>query len=244
MRLGLIGRSIGYSRSPELYKAFSKRDTIDIQYHLIELSTIHQVQDILQHGHFSGLNVTIPYKKKIIPYLDDLSAEAQAIQAVNCITRSKGHWTGHNTDIDGVRASLDSLGIHSSDRALLFGTGGASQAVQYVLNERNIEYRVVSRRETFDTLAYGQINREILHDHRLLIQCTPLGTYPEIQKKITLPYSHLTENHILFDLVYTPEITAFMQEGIDRGARVLGGMMMLKKQAESAWKKWNQTHRR
>ncbi|MBQ5785470.1 MAG: shikimate dehydrogenase, partial [Alistipes sp.] len=184
---------------------------------------------------------TIPYKQQIIPYLDSLSEEVREIGAVNCVKiMADGELKGYNTDVDGVRLTLDKL-IGSADvgGALVLGSGGASQAVKYVLKERNIPYLIVSRDRAKGDITYAELTHEVISDNRLIINTSPVGMYPHIDDAPALPYQALSSSHFLFDLVYNPEQTKFMKLGSEAGAHVTSGLDMLYAQAESAWQIWN-----
>ena len=237
-KFGLIGFPLSHSFSPKYFaEKFDKEGIRDCQYDLLEIPTIEDVEELLD-GSIEGINVTIPYKEQVMPYLTAIDPEAEAIGAVNTIKIADGEITGYNSDIYGFEHSL--LGMLNDDRpteALILGTGGASKAVKYVLDKLSIAYKVVSR-STGD-LIYGELNDEIMNTHQLIINTTPLGTYPNIHQKPTLPYDSLSARHFLFDLTYNPRVTAFMQEGIDRGAKTLNGYRMLELQAEKSWAIWN-----
>jgi shikimate dehydrogenase len=211
-------------------------------YGLYELSDIGQVEEFVrQTPNLVGFNVTIPYKQQIIPYLNSLSEEAREIGAVNCVKiMADGELKGYNTDVDGVRLTLDKL-IGSADvgGALVLGSGGASQAVKYVLKERNIPYLIVSRDRAKGDITYAELTHEVISDNRLIINTSPVGMYPHIDDAPSLPYQALSSSHFLFDLVYNPEQTKFMKLGSEAGAHVTSGLDMLYAQAESAWQIWN-----
>jgi shikimate dehydrogenase len=189
-----------------------------------------------------GFNVTIPYKQQIIPYLTDLSDEARNIGAVNCVKLlPDGKRVGYNTDVDGIRISLDKLlGCAEVNSALVLGTGGASQAVQYVLAERGIAYSIVSRDSARGNITYADLSPEIMEENHLVINTSPVGMYPHYDQAPDIPYEELGENHFLFDLVYNPERTLFVEKGAARGAHTLSGLDMLYAQADAAWKIWNE----
>ena len=188
-----------------------------------------------------GFNVTIPYKQQIIPYLDALDAQAREVGAVNCVKIERdGRRVGYNTDVDGIRLSLDKLlGEEKVSAALVLGTGGASQAVQYVLRERGIDYKVVSREKDKADLTYDDLTQDVMATHRLIINASPVGMYPACENCPNIPYAMLSGSHFLFDLVYNPLTTRFMELGAERGAATLSGIDMLYAQAESAWRIWN-----
>ena len=244
-RFGLIGRTLGHSFSARYFADKFAREGLVEQccYDLFELEQVEHVKDLLLRTEgLEGFNVTIPYKQQIIPLLHSLSREAREIGAVNCVkVADDGLLTGYNTDIDGIRLSLDELlGEESVEAALILGTGGASQAVQYVLSERNIRYQLVSRDKSKGDLTYDELTSEVMSSHRLIINSSPVGMYPHCDEAPAVPYHLLTQKHYLFDLVYNPERTLFMEHGEAQGAHTLSGLAMLYAQAESAWKIWNE----
>lgn len=244
-RFGLIGRTLGHSFSARYFAdKFQREGLADThRYDLFELPEIECVKELIATTEgLVGFNVTIPYKQQIIPYLDSLSAEARNIGAVNCVKiESDGRLTGYNTDIDGIRLSLDKLlGGAEIDAALVLGTGGASQAVQYVLAERNIPYSIVSRDSAKGNLTYDDLKVEVTSSHHLIINSSPVGMYPHVDQCPDIPYELLTADHYLFDLVYNPERTLFAERAATMGAHTLCGLDMLYAQAESAWRIWNQ----
>jgi shikimate dehydrogenase len=244
-RFGLIFRTLGHSVSAR-YSAdkFQREGLADTHRHdLFELPEIECVKELITTTEgLVGFNVTIPYKQQIIPYLDSLSTEARNIGAVNCVKiEPDGRLTGYNTDIDGIRLSLDKLlGGVEIDAALVLGTGGASQAVQYVLAERNIPYSIVSRDSCKGNLTYDDLKVEITSSHHLIINSSPVGMYPHVDQCPDIPYELLTTDHYLFDLVYNPERTLFAERAATMGAHTLCGLDMLYAQAESAWRIWNE----
>ena len=186
------------------------------------------------------MNVTIPYKAAVIPYLDALSDQAMAIGAVNTIkVEADGSLTGHNTDHHGFLKALEPFLPLQDRSALILGTGGASAAIAHVLANLDFRIQYVSRSEKDKALTYEQVSKYVILDHLLIVNCTPLGTYPDVDKSPAIPYKELTENHLLFDLVYNPELTTFMKNGLAYKARVSNGYQMLVHQAEKAWKIWN-----
>lgn len=244
-RFGLIGRTLGHSFSARYFAdKFQREGLADThRYDLFELPEIECVKELIATTEgLVGFNVTIPYKQQIIPYLDSLSAEARNIGAVNCVKiESDGRLTGYNTDIDGIRLSLDKLlGGVEIDAALILGTGGASQAVQYVLAERNIPYSIVSRDSAKGNLTYNDLKVEVTSSHHLIINSSPVGMYPHVDQCPDIPYELLTADHYLFDLVYNPERTLFAERAATMGAHTLCGLDMLYAQAESAWRIWNE----
>ena len=186
-----------------------------------------------------GLNVTIPYKESVIEYLDDLDDIAQKIGAVNCIKIDEIQRVGYNTDYAGFRDSLKPLLKKHHTKALVLGTGGASKAVVYALNEMGIQTTLVSRKAGTTELTYQQLTKEIIAQHPIIINCTPVGMYPDIQLCPEIPYAFITAQHILYDLIYNPGKTLFLEKGEKQGATIKNGLEMLELQAEYAWEIWN-----
>lgn len=242
-RFGLIGKPLCHSASAAYFaRKFKAGGMGDCRYESYELASIAELPELLvREPELVGLNVTIPYKRSVLPYLDALSFEAQAVGAVNCIRREKdGRLTGHNTDVDGLRVALDELlGGAQPAGALVLGTGGASQAVQYVLAERGIPFQLVSREATRGNYTYDDLPSEAVASSPLLIQATPVGTYPAVEDAPRIPYAYVTPGHFLLDLVYNPPQTRFLDFGRQRGARVLNGATMFRTQAEASWQIWN-----
>ena len=205
------------------------------------IEKIEKIEEVLhEHSDLQGFNVTIPYKQAIIPYLSKLSREAETIGAVNCVRRTPEGLIGYNTDAYGFHRSLNTLlnGVHPG-RALVLGTGGASRAIKFVLSEMNIPFDTVSRRLQGADYTYKILTDEIIQAHRLIINCTPLGTFPKTDEYPDLPYEAIGPSHFLFDLVYNPPLTEFLRRGKQRGASIQNGYEMLVGQAELAWEIWN-----
>ncbi len=244
---GLIGRSLGHSRSPGIFASiFAREGLAGTPYGLFELERVEDLPALIdRHPDLRGLNVTIPYKQAVMPLLHGLSPEAATVGAVNCIRIQDGRWTGHNTDIDGFRAliapHLHALSTHEGalhPRALVLGSGGASRAVAWVLREAGLRFRVVSRNHERGDLTWDQVDRTVLGVCRLLINTTPLGMWPKVDEAPPLPYELLTARHHLVDLIYAPEETLFLRHGREAGATVANGLAMLREQAEAAWRWW------
>jgi shikimate dehydrogenase len=239
-RFGLIGRDISYSFSPGYFK--SKFETLglsDCSYEIFDLPEIDKLPEILSGNTLSGLNVTIPYKTAICPYLDELDAEAAAIGAVNTIRFTKTGLKGYNTDVTGFVNSLRPLLLPTDKAALILGTGGAAQAIAFGLAKLGIDYRFVSRSPAGGNLRYEELDSTVLKGFQILINSTPLGTYPQVHEAPPIPYKLLTRNHLLYDLIYNPELTAFLKGGQKAGARIKNGLEMLHNQAEASWEIWN-----
>ena len=244
-RYCLIGRPLGHSFSARYFaEKFAREGLSEVcRYDLCELPSIEALPEMLRSTEgLVGFNVTIPYKQQIIPYLSGMSDEARAIGAVNCVRVSDdGSLVGYNTDVEGIRLTLDSLlGGKQIDAALVLGTGGASQAVQYVLRERNVPYLTVSRDSTKGDVTYEELRGEEMASHHLIINTSPVGMYPHHDQAPDIPYDELDGGHYLFDLVYNPECTLFMERGESRGANTISGLDMLYAQAEAAWRIWNE----
>lgn len=242
-KFGLIGKNINYSFSRSYFKnKFEKENITNATYVNFDIDTIEAFSNqIKKTPHLKGLNVTIPYKESIIPFLDKLSKKAKAIGAVNTIRiTKKGKFVGHNTDCYGFSKSLKPQLLPGHQKALILGTGGASKAVAYSLQELGITYAFVSRNLNVGvTYSYDSLSPSIIEKHGLIINCTPLGTHPNVKASPNIPYHALTKKHLLFDLIYNPAETVFLSEGKKRGARTINGLKMLEFQAEKAWKIWN-----
>lgn len=246
MRLfGLIGYPLSHSFSKKYFTEKFKRENItDSCYELFEIPDAMEVFDLVErHPDLAGLNVTIPHKEAIIPFLDELDEPVKQIGAVNVIkVLPNGKLKGYNSDFHGFKKSL--LSFLPSDcslieKALVLGTGGAAKAVKAVLKSLNIPYTEVSRKSEGNTLGYENLSESVIKKHKLIINTTPLGMHPKTQSFPAIPYQHITEEHYLFDLVYNPEETVFMKMGAEKGARTKNGLEMLTLQAEKAWNIWN-----
>ncbi len=238
---GLIGRNISYSFSMAYFsKKFAALQLKDHSYENFDLEKIGDFEQLIKtHPHLRGLNVTIPYKEAIIPYLDSLHPEADKIGAVNTIRVSKNGLMGYNTDAFGFKKALEPLLKPYHKKALILGTGGASKAIAFSLEEMDIPFKFVSRKPSGHQFGYSQLNCAILEEFTVLINCTPLGTFPAVARKPDIPYECISPNHFLFDLIYNPEKTAFLAEGFKRASAVSNGLKMLEFQAEKAWEIWN-----
>lgn len=242
-RFGLIGKKLGHSFSARYFaEKFEREGLQDCDYSLYELPEIECVKEFMLKPNLVGFNVTIPYKQQVIPYLDDLHPQAAEVGAVNCVKiLPDGRKIGYNTDVDGVRVSLNKLlGGNKVESALILGTGGAAQAVDYVLRERGIELKVVSRDKSRGDLTYDELTQDVMSAHRLIINASPVGMFPACDDAPAIPYAMLSGSHYLFDLVYNPLVTRFMELGAAQGAKTLSGIDMLYAQAESAWRIWNE----
>lgn len=239
---GLIGYPLTHSFSKAWFTEKFKREGLhECRYELFPLESINAFNDLLTgQPALNGLNVTVPYKKEVIPFLHDSSGIPEGLHACNCIRIENGKLHGFNTDWIGFENSLKPLLKSNHTKALVLGTGGAAEAVQFVLNRLSIPFYNVSRTgNTTNTITYGNLTEEILHAHTLIINTTPVGMYPNVDACPDLPYQHIGKAHLLYDLVYNPALTLFLQKGKENGAAIKNGEEMLVLQAEESWKIWN-----
>lgn len=237
---GLIGYPLTHSFSPGYFNKKFQEGGIDAVYKAFELKSINELPRLLNtYSQLKGLNVTIPYKQEVIPYLNSLDEAAEEIGAVNCIAFEQGSLKGYNTDILGFELSLNPLLQPHHNRALVLGTGGSSKAVKYVLRKLGIPYLSVSRNKDEDTITYDELNEELINKHTLIINTTPLGMHPHVDDYPPIPYQFITNQHLLYDLIYNPQETKFLSLGKARGAAVKNGLEMLHLQAEESWRIWN-----
>lgn len=238
---GLIGRNISYSFSAGYFaKKFADEGLGHCSYRNFDIDDIRELRDVIEDvKRLKGLNVTIPYKEEIIPLLDSLSKTAATIGAVNTITVSKTGLKGYNTDHYGFRKALKPLLMPHHNKALILGTGGAAKAVAFALRRLRIEYDFVSRTATDVIFPYENLDKEVFDEYPIIINTTPLGTFPDVSSYPPLDYSLFTNKHIAFDLVYNPEETLFLKKARENGATVTNGYTMLVHQAEKAWEIWN-----
>lgn len=242
-RFGIIGRPLGHSASARHFTAKFEQEGLDCSFQQYELPSIEALPELLETTpDLVGFNVTIPYKQQVMRYLDGLSAEAERIGAVNCVRRMPdGRLIGHNTDIIGLRVALNELlGETEVEHALVLGTGGASQAVQYALAERGIAYDLISRDPAKGNYTYDNLPVEVVESSKLIVNATPVGTWPNVEEAPRIPYAYLTPEHHLLDLVYNPPLTQFLAYGQQRGARIMNGERMFLGQAAAGWAIWNE----
>ena len=239
-QFGLIGRNISYSFSKSYFaEKFINENIVDAVYNVFDLQQIDEVEKVFATEGLVGFNVTIPYKQEIIPFLDELSPEAKAIGAVNTVLIKNGKRIGHNTDCYGFHHSILPLLDSHHKKALVLGNGGAAKAVFYILDELNIAYKIVSRTILENQFTYDDLDEEIISQHQIIINCSPVGTFPNIENAPLLPYQFISEKHLLYDLIYNPPVTKFLENGQNNGAKIKNGHEMLVLQAEKAWKIWN-----
>jgi len=234
---GLIGKNIDYSFSRNYFsKKFEKESIINSQYINFDIDNIINIKKLFKQKN-KGYNVTIPYKEAVIPYLDELDFHACEIGAVNTIKVTNGRTKGFNTDWIGFKQSLSPFLKSYHNKALILGTGGASKAVKYALKQLNIGFATVSRNSA--SLGYEDLSEELLNEFLIIVNCTPVGTFPNTDEAPGIPYEFITDRHLAYDLIYNPEETQFLKECRLRGAQIKNGLEMLEIQAEEAWKIWN-----
>jgi len=241
---GLIGKNISYSFSENYFTTkFKDLNIQDCSYSTFDIQSISELESILKNNpNLKGLNITIPYKEEILPLLHKISKKARQIKAVNCIKISKkGTLKGYNTDCLGFKKSIKPLLKKHHTNALLFGTGGASKAIEFALKELNINVTYVSRTKSKKGLTYSELDKKTLQNHQILINCTPLGTFPDVDKCLDIPYNFITASHIVFDLIYNPAETLFLKKAAQQGATINNGYDMLVFQAEKSWEIWNKS---
>jgi len=237
---GLVGKDIDYSFSRKYFSEKFSNEKIDAEYRNFDISSIEKFAEIIREKVISGLNVTIPYKEQIIPYLDYLEPHAEQIKAVNTIKFERdGSICGYNTDYWGFLEAVKPHLKPSHNKALILGTGGASKAIAYALKLLNIDFESVSRKPEENQVSYNQLDKQIIEDHKLIINCTPLGTTPNVDSYPEIPIEYISENHLIFDLIYNPSQTKLMQLASEKGAKTVNGFRMLELQAEKAWSIWN-----
>jgi shikimate dehydrogenase len=240
-RFGLIGYPLTHSFSGKYFTdKFNKEGLNDHVYELFPLASINQLDQLLKNNpDLCGLNVTIPYKLLVLPYLD-ISCLPQNMQACNCIRIVDGKLYGHNTDVTGFEKSFAPLLEFYHTSALVLGNGGATAAVKHVLNKFGIRCNIVSRKMHDDSaFTYEDLTEEIMQDNLVVINTTPLGTFPDVDACAPIPYEYITPRHYFFDLVYNPSKTAFLRKAEEKGATIKNGYDMLVIQAEESWKLWN-----
>lgn len=237
IRLGLIGNNISYSFSKNYFETkFKKLFLKNYRYSIFDLTDLVEVEQIFETPNLKGLNVTIPFKEKIIPYLDELSDEAKKIGAVNTILIKDHIKKGFNTDAFGFEKTLMLHKKEHHQTALILGNGGAAKAVQYILQKHGITYQTVTRK---GELNFENLSEVTVKRHHIIIQCTPVGTFPNINDCLNFPFEGLSSQHLIIDLIYNPENTSFIKKASDKGAKTVNGFYMLEQQAEKAWEIWN-----
>jgi shikimate dehydrogenase len=244
-KYGLIGMPLGHSFSIGYFNEKFENENINAKYINFEIPNIETMPEIIaSNPELKGLNVTIPYKEKVINYLDEISPEARAIGAVNVIRIShKGKNTilkGFNSDVIGFTRSIEPLIEKCHKKALILGTGGASKAINYGLKSLGLETLFVSRSERPNAIQYNKITPELIKEYNVVVNCTPCGMYPRADECPDLPYEYMDNHTLLYDLIYNPDMTLFMQKGAKQGATVKNGLEMLLLQAFASWEFWNE----
>lgn len=239
-KFGLLGRSLKHSFSKDFFESYFKEHNIDAQYHNFELENINEFPELVKSNSIDGLNVTIPYKESIIPFLDELSDEAMKIGAINVVQFKDGKLIGHNTDAYGFRQSVKPFLTFHHERALIIGTGGASKAVAFALRELGIDVIFLSRAPKADNeFPYGLANEHMIRACKLIVNTTPVGMFPDIETFVPIEFNSLSVDHLVVDLIYNPAETKFLQLVKLQGATILNGESMLKHQALKSWEIWN-----
>ena len=240
---GLIGKSLGHSFSRRYFsEKFLKENILNCQYLNFEFQELEKdIPTLKELSGLSGLNVTIPYKTRIISFLDDMSPECKEMNACNCIGIKNGQWIGYNTDVLGFEKTFIPHLKPFHKKALILGTGGASKAVAFVLKKSGIEFLEVTRNKenAASAIEYNDISKEILNEYTVVINTTPVGMFPNVEDYPNLPYQYITDHHYFFDLTYNPAKTVFLAKAEERGAVIENGEKMLAIQAEESWKIWN-----
>ena len=238
---GLLGKTLKHSFSKAYFsKKFSSENIDDCRYENFELASIKELPELLNgNPDIQGLNVTIPYKEEVLPFLDYENDIVKEINACNCIKISGGKLSGYNTDVIGFQQSLEKLLKSHHKSALIIGTGGSAKAVRYALNTLGVAYQNVSRTKTSSTITYEELDEESVKSHLLIVNTSPVGMYPKIEEAPAIPFQFVTPEHLLFDLTYNPEKTLFLKKGEEKGATISNGSEMLILQAEESWRIWN-----
>jgi shikimate dehydrogenase len=240
MRFGLVGKFLGHSYSRDHFVRKFRKLGLDAEYRNYELSDIGEITELLKDREIRGLNVTVPYKESVMPFLDEVDPVAKEVGAVNTIVIRNGKSRGYNTDVIGFELSLKPFLEHGMHKALVLGTGGAAKAVGYVLKKIGLEVLYVSRKPIGgDQINYETCNANAVKWHRLIVNTTPVGMFPNIDDKPRIDYDGITRDHLLYDLIYNPGETEFLKQGRLKEAKTLNGLDMLKIQAEKSWELWS-----
>lgn len=240
-KYGIIGNPLGHSFSKGFFTEKFAREGIDAEYLNFQISEIGKLTEVLRENpELRGINVTLPYKTEIIPFLDELSDEAREIGAVNVVQIRNGHLKGFNSDIIGFTRSIQPLLKPHHQKALILGTGGASRAIRVGLTRLGLEWKYVSRTPHEGMITYEDITAETLREYEVIVNCSPVGMFPKVDGCPVIPYEFLTPDNLLYDLVYNPETTLFMKKGALQGAVVKNGLEMLHLQAIASWEFWNE----
>jgi len=240
-KYGIIGNPLGHSFSKGFFTEKFAREGIDAQYLNFQIPEIGKLTDVLKENpELRGINVTLPYKTEVIPFLDELSNEAREIGAVNVVQIRNGNLKGFNSDIIGFTRSIQPLLKPHHRKALILGTGGASRAIRVGLTRLGLEWKYVSRTPREGMITYEDITAGTLREYEVIVNCSPVGMFPKVDECPAIPYEFLTPDNLLYDLVYNPENTLFMKKGALQGAVVKNGLEMLHLQAIASWEFWNE----
>lgn len=238
---GLIGKNIDYSFSKSYFNSKFHNETIPAKYINYDIDDVEEIKQIVNNSiDLAGLNVTIPYKQAVIPFLDEIDSQAERIGAVNTIKIENKKLIGYNTDVFGFTKSIFPLIAPNHEAALILGTGGAAKAIRHALVSMGYQINFVSRDKNNGDFTYDELTEEVIKSHQLIVNCTPLGTHPEVNQYPPIPFEFINETHLLYDLIYNPSITSFLAQGNERGAQIINGEQMLIAQAEKAWEIWNE----
>ncbi|MCO4814546.1 MAG: shikimate dehydrogenase [Flavobacteriales bacterium] len=243
LKFGLLGKSLVHSFSKNFFTNYFATNKIDATYENFEVEGLEDVENVFSQN-FSGFNVTIPYKEIIIPFLDDLDEVAQEISAVNTVVIKNGKSIGYNTDAYGFHQSIKPFMTNQHERAIILGTGGASKAVEHVLKSLGVNVIFISRNPIGENqFSYDEISGRMLDACKLIVNCTPIGTFPNVDDFIEIPFSHLTEHHLVIDLIYNPVKTKFLSRAEENNAMILNGESMLKHQALKSYELWKESEK-
>ena len=237
VKFGLLGRNISYSFSKKYFtQKFKELNLPNYSYEIFDIDNINEIKRIIKHGDLLGLNVTIPYKEQVLPFLDIVSAEAKSIGAVNTILIKNRQLKGFNTDVYGFEQTLFLHKKSCQKTAIVLGDGGAAKAVKFIFDKNKIPYTTISRKSEID---FENIDNQLVESSEIIVQCTPVGTFPNIEDSLVFPFESLNERHLVIDLIYNPERTRFMKNAQKQGAKCVNGYFMLEQQAEKSWEIWN-----
>ena len=241
-KFGLLGKKLDYSFSKTFFTDLFAKNQIDASYENIEVADLYKWFEAKIFLDFAGFNVTIPYKSEIIPFLDELSDEAKVIGAVNTVKNVNGKLIGYNTDAFGFGQSIKPFLNNNHERAMILGTGGSSKAIAYVLKIIGLDVIFISRNpKSSNEFGYDSINENMVNACKMIVNCTPIGTFPNVDSKPNFPTVLISDKHLVVDLIYNPEKSLLLQESEKQGAIILNGFSMLQEQAKKAWEIWNQT---
>ncbi len=237
VKFGLLGRNISYSFSKKYFtQKFKELNLPNYSYEIFDIDNINEIKRIIKDGDLLGLNVTIPYKEQVLPFLDIVSAEAKSIGAVNTILIKNGQLKGFNTDVYGFEQTLFLHKKSYQKTAIVLGDGGAAKAVKFIFDKNKIPYTTISRKSEVN---FENIDNQLVESSGIIVQCTPVGTFPNIEDSLVFPFESLSERHLVIDLIYNPEQTRFMKNAQKQGAKCVNGYFMLEQQAEKSWEIWN-----